>query len=89
MTIEMESILCQWEDNTSELFAYTCNLIIGCADRQELAVAVKSAPLRQELEKNFIWGFGSHHFWLKQRNPSNGEIMKDRLIFVALNNRKQ
>jgi len=88
MSIEIESKIILWEFNTSDLFVYLCNLINLCNSREELRREMEHDPQRPEFERNFIWGFGSRHFWLKQRNPSNGIIMENRLLLVILNDKE-
>ena len=38
---------------------------------------------KHELDKFFLYGFGSHHFYLHQRYTSNPEmVMKNRVLSV-------
>ena len=88
MSIEIESQVILWEFDTSDLFVYLLNLINLCNNRQELERVQKYHSRRPEFERNFIWGFGARHFWLKQRNPSNGKPVEERLLLVILNEKE-
>ena len=71
MKVQIENLICEWESEaTAELFVRFCNLIL--------------LQSRSVFEKNFIWGFGAHHFWVNQRKPYTGEPMEKRLLIVEL-----
>ena len=60
-------------------FLTMLGIIIGVAMRK----SVKEFAEKHELDKFFLYGFGSHHFYLHQRYTSNPEmVMKDRVLSV-------
>ena len=85
MKVQIENLICEWEsESTTEVFVRFCNLILLQRDRHDLERALNFSPYRSVFEKNFIWGFGAHHFWVNQRKPYSGEPMEKRLLIVEL-----
>ena len=85
MKVQIENLICEWESEaTAEVFVRFCNLILLQSDHHDLERALKFSPYRSVFEKNFVWGFGAHHFWVNQRKPYNGEPMEKRLLIVEL-----
>ncbi len=85
MKVQIENLICEWEsESTAEVFVRFCNLILLQRDRHDLERALKFSPYRSVFEKNFIWGFGAHHFWVNQRKPYSGAPMEKRLLIVEL-----
>ncbi|MBP3775473.1 MAG: hypothetical protein J6I37_00640 [Prevotella sp.] len=85
MKVQIENLICEWEsESTTEVFVRFCNLILLQRDRHDLERALKFSPYRSVFEKNFIWEFGAHHFWVNQRKPYSGEPMEKRLLIVEL-----
>jgi hypothetical protein len=85
MKVQIENLICEWEsESTAEVFVRFCNLILLQSDRHDLERALNFSPYRSVFEKNFIWGFGAHHFWVNQRKPYSGDPMEKRLLIVEL-----
>ena len=85
MKVHIENLICEWEsESTTEVFVRFCNLILLQRDRHDLERALKFSPYCSVFEKNFIWGFGAHHFWVNQRKPYSGDPMEKRLLIVEL-----
>lgn len=84
MKVQIENLICEWDETTADVFVRFCNFLLLQKNRQELELALKFSPYRTLYEKNFIWGYGSHHFWVNQRKPYNGEPMEKRLLIVEL-----
>lgn len=52
-------------------------------DSPQLRASVKDFAEKHELGKFFLYGFGSHHFYLHQRYTSNPEmVMQHRVLSV-------
>ena len=68
MKVQIENLICEWESEATA----------------DLERALKFSPYRSVFERNYIWGFGAHHFWLNQRKPYTGEPMEKRLLIVEL-----
>ena len=85
MKVQIENLICEWESEaTAEVFVRFCNLILLQRDRHDLERALKFSPYRSVFEKNFIGGFGAHHFWVNKSKQYSGAAMEKRLIIVEL-----
>ena len=71
-------MICVWDDKIPTLFLEFVNLLTLSTSEEGLRKSVKEFA-----EKFFLYGFGSHHFYLHQRYTSNPEIvMKNRVLSV-------
>lgn len=82
MKAEIESIVCNWTDEIPNILVRLINAITLFANEKELRAAVKRIAEETELDKFFVYGYGTHHFWLTYRRLSNGEPMEHRLLKV-------
>lgn len=83
MTVEFESIICVWDENIPTLLIQVVNTILFCMDENELRQSVKQLQEKTELDEYFVYGYGSHHFWINQRiSKGNVQYMKNRLFIV-------
>ena len=83
MEVRIESMICVWDDKIPTLFLEFVNLLTLSTSEEGLRKSVKEFAEKHELDKFFLYGFGSHHFYLHQRYPSNTEIvMKNRVLSV-------
>ena len=70
-------MICVWDDAIPTMFLEFVNLLTLTTSEGELRKSVK------EFAKFFLYGFGSHHFYLHQRYTSNPEmVMKNRVLSV-------
>ena len=73
MEVRFESMVCLWDDKIPTMFLEFMNLLTLCQDFAE----------KHELDKFFLYGFGSHHFYLHQRYTSNPEmVIRNRVLSV-------
>ena len=82
MKAENESIVCNWTDEIPHILVRVINAITLSANEEELRAAVKQIAEETELDKFFVYGYGTHHLWLTHRRLSNGEPMEHRLLKV-------
>lgn len=83
MEVRIESIICMWDDVIPTMFLEFVNLLTFCQSEEDLRRSVKVFAEKHELDKFFLYGFGSHHFYLHQRYTSNPEmVMKNRILSV-------
>ena len=86
MEVRIESMICVWDDKIPTLFLEFVNLLTLSTSEEGLRKSVKEFAEKHELDKFFLYGFGSHHFYLHQRYTSNPEIvMKNRVLSVKSN----
>ena len=83
MEVRIESMICVWDDAISTMFLEFVNLLTLTTSEGELRKSVKAFAEKHGLDKFFLYGFGSHHFYLHQRYTSNPEmVMKNRVLSV-------
>ena len=83
MEVRIESMICVWDDAIPTMFLEFVNLLTLTTSEGELRKSVKEFAEKHELDKFFLYGFGSHHFYLHQRYTSNPEmVMKNRVLSV-------
>ena len=83
MEVRIESMICVWDDKIPTLFLEFVNLLTLSTSEEGLRKSVKEFAEKHELDKFFLYGFGSHNFYLHQRYTSNPEIvMKNRVLSV-------
>ena len=81
MEVRIESMICVWDDAIPTMFLEFVNLLTLTTSEGELRKSVKEFAEKHELDKFFLYGFGSHHFYLHQRYTSNPEmVMKNRVL---------
>ncbi len=83
MEVRIESMICVWDDKIPTLFLEFVNLLTLSTSEEGLRKSVKEFAEKHELDKFFLYGFGSHHFYLHQRYTSNPVlVMKNRVLSV-------
>ena len=83
MEVRIESMICVWDDAIPTMFLEFVNLLTLTTSEGELRKSVKEFAEKHELDKFFLYGFGSHHFYLHQRYTSNPEmVMKNRVCLL-------
>ena len=83
MEVRIESMICVWDDKIPTLFLEFVNLLTLSTSEEGLRKSVKEFAEKHELDKSFLYGFGSHLFYLHRRYTSNPEIvMKNRVLSV-------
>ena len=89
MDVRFESMVCLWDDKIPTMFLEFMNLLTFCQSEEQLRAGVKDFSEKHELDKFFLYGFGSHHFYLHQRYTSNPEmVMQNRVLSVHFNHLK-
>ena len=62
MEVRFESMVCLWDDKIPTMFLEFMNLLTFCQSEEQLRASVKDFAEKHELDKFFLYGFGSHHF---------------------------
>lgn len=78
MEVRIESMICVWDDAIPTMFLEFVNLLTLTTSEGELRKSVKEFAEKHELDKFFLYGFGSHHFYLHQRYTSNPEYLIEK-----------
>ena len=89
MEVRIESMICLWDDKIPTMFLEFVNLLTLATSEEQLRRSVKDFAEKHELDRFFLYGFGSHHFYLHQRYTSDPEmVMKNRILSVHFNHPK-
>ena len=75
MEVRIESMICVWDDKIPTLFLEFVNLLTLSTSEEGLRRSVKEFAEKHELDKFFLYGFGSHHFYLyHKKNKIKSDI---------------
>jgi len=75
MEVRIESMICVWDDKIPTLFLEFVNLLTLSTSEEGLRKSVKEFAEKHELDKFFLYGFGSHHFYLyHKKNKIKSDI---------------
>ena len=58
MTIKIESIINQWDNETNDVTVRFLNLLTLAKTRRELEQALDFTPFKEQYKKHLLWGFG-------------------------------
>lgn len=73
-----------YDDKIAEVLIGLVNHILFADSEESLRRIVADYAKKSDLDKYFVYGYGSHHFWLKQRKITDPE--KEWLFNHILNN---
>ena len=87
MDVKIESMIFGWDERIPEVLVKFINSVTLTKtltkDEQELRELVKVFAQSKEFNRFFAFGYGSSHFWLKQRMASDPDkCMENRLLIV-------
>lgn len=83
MVVKIESLINVWYDQIPSLFISLVNAITLASDEKELREVVEYFHKNTSLKGMFAYGYGKHHFWLKQRMASDpSKLMEHRILVV-------
>ena len=83
MNVIIESLIFDFDNNVRKTVLELINRILLTKDEKELRETISAYALRSDLDRYFVYGFGKHHFWAKQRKVSDPEqTFEQRMIFV-------
>ena len=60
MEVRIESMICVWDDAIPTMFLEFVNLLTLATSEEGLRKSVKEFAEKHELDKFFLYGFGSH-----------------------------
>ena len=83
MEVKIENFINVWYDQIPTLFINLVNAIVLARDEKELREVIDHFHKNTNLKGMFAYGFGKHHFWLKQRKVSDpSKLMEHRILVV-------
>ena len=81
VTFEYPTIV--YDDNIAEIIVEFVNHILYADSEKNLRRIIAAYAEKSELDRYFTYGFGKHHFWLKQRKITNPEkVFGYRILIV-------
>ena len=83
MDVKIENYINVWYDQIPPLLIDLINTITLANDEKELREVIDHFHKNTSLKGMFAYGFGKHHFWLKQRKVSDlSKLMEHRILVV-------
>lgn len=83
MEVKIENYINVWYDQIPPLLIDLINTITLANDEKELREVIDHFHKHTNLKGMFAYGFGKHHFWLKQRKVSDpSKLMEHRILVV-------
>ena len=83
MEVKIENLINVWYDQIPTLFINLVNAITLANDEKELREVIDHFHKNTSLKGMLAYGFGKHHFWLKQRKLSDpSKLMEHRILVV-------
>ena len=83
MDVKIENYINVWYDQIPPLLIDLINTITLANDEKELREVIDHFHKHTSLKGMFAYGFGKHHFWLKQRKVSDPSKLMENRIFVV------
>ena len=83
MNVTFEHTTVVYDDKIAEILIGFVNHILIAYDEDTLRRLVADYAERTDFDRYFVYGFGSHHFWLKQRKITDPEkVFNYRILIV-------
>lgn len=83
MNVIIESLIFDFDDKVRTVVFDLINRILLTRDETELRETVSACAERTDLNRYFIYGYGKHHFWVKQRKVSNPDKTFDQRMMIV------
>ena len=81
VTFEHPTII--FDDNIAEIIIEFVNHILYADCEENLRQIVAEFADKYDLDRYFVYGYGSHHLWLKQRKITNPDITFEYRIQIV------
>lgn len=83
MNVIFENVIFDIDDKIRAVVLDLINRILPTRNETELRATVADCARSTDLDRYFVYGYGSHHFWVKQRKFSDPtKIFEQRRIIV-------
>lgn len=83
MNVIIESLIFDFDDKIRAVVLDLINRILLTRNETELRETVAGCAERTDLNQYFLYGYGKHHFWVKQRLVSDpAKTFDQRMIIV-------
>ena len=81
MEVRIESMVCLWDDKIPTMFLEFVNLLTLATSEEQLRQSVKDFAEKHGLDRFFLYGFGSHHFYLYHKKNK----IKSGIELISIN----
>ena len=83
MNVNIESLIFDFDDKVRAVVLDLINRILLTRNETELRDTVTICAERTDLNRYFIYGYGKHHFWVKQRKVSDPAKTFDQRMMIV------
>lgn len=83
MNVTIEHVFCPYCDEVTELYFRLINTILFSSDESELRSSIEHLQKSAPIDQYFTCGYGSHHFWVHQRCPSDTSQTFRHRVMIA------
>ena len=83
MNVTIESLIFDFNDKIRAVVLDLINRILLTRNETELRETVAVCAERTDLNKYFLYGYGKHHFWVKQRLVSDPAKTFDQRMMIV------
>ena len=83
MNVIIESLIFDFDDKIRAVVLDLINRILLTRNETELRETVAVCAERTDLNKFFLYGYGKHHFWVKQRLVSDPAKTFDQRMMIV------
>ncbi len=83
MNVIIESLIFDFDDKIRAIVLDLINRILLTRNETELRETVAVCAERTDLNKFFLYGYGKHHFWVKQRLVSDPVRTFDQRMIIV------
>ena len=83
MNVMIESLIFDFDDKVRQVLLDLINRILLTRNETEVRESVAVCAERTDLNRYFLYGYGKHHFWVKQRLLSDpNKTYEQRMMIV-------
>ena len=83
MNVIIESLIFDFDDKIRAVVLDLINRILLTRNETELRETIAVCAERTDLNKYFLYGYGKHHFWVKQRKVSDPAKTFDQRMMIV------
>ena len=83
MNVIIESLIFDFDDKIRAVVLDLINRILLTRNETELRETIAVCAERTDLNKFFLYGYGKHHFWVKQRLVSDPAKTFDQRMMIV------
>lgn len=83
MEVTIEHAFCTYCEEVTELYFLLINTILFSIDEKELRSNIELLWKTVPIDKYFTYGYGAHHLWVCQRQPSDMDKVFEHRIMIA------